>query len=111
MGEVETEAEAKPKQKKIPGFTELEDDKVEALAEEFAKARDYWQERGDEMNAAAKKLKEACEANAKIMKAAKAHPKGKVKVGDALLTITPKDPTTKIKVKLYGDDEPKEETD
>lgn len=97
-------SDKKPKQAKIPGFTELEDDEVEGLAEQFATARDDWQAKGTEMNDAAKKLKEACEANAKIMKAAKANPKGKVKVGDALLTITPKDPTTKIRVKLFGED-------
>jgi len=106
-----TETEAKPKQKKIPGFTELEDDTVEGLAEQFAEARDEWQAKGTAMNDAAKALKQACEANPKIMKAAKAHPKGKVKVGDALLTITPKDPTTKIKVKLFGEDQEPENTD
>lgn len=93
------------KQSKLPGFTSIDDDKVEEAAEEFVKARDAWQEAGVEMGKAKAVLLKAVESNKKIVSAAKAHPKGKVKVGDALITYSARDPRTNVKVKLYADDD------
>lgn len=92
------------KQAKIPGFTEIDDDEVETLAESYAKARDAWQAAGKTMLEAKKELLDEAKKNKKILEAAKEHPKGKVKVGDALLTIRSKNPTLDIKVKMYGED-------
>lgn len=92
------------KQNKIPGFTELEDDEVEGLAEAYNTVRTEWQDKGTEMGKAKKALLDAAKKNKKIIEAAKAHPRGKVKVGDALLTIKSKNPTLDIKVKMYGEE-------
>lgn len=91
-----------PKQQKLPGFTEIEDEEIEGLAEAFAKVRDEWLARGVQMVEAKNDLLTAIAKNKRVAEAAKKHPKGKVKVGDALLTIHAKDPTTDVKVKLYG---------
>jgi hypothetical protein len=93
------------KQSKLPGFTELEDDEVEAAAEAFATVRDEWQAKGIEMRTKKEELRKLIDKNKKIVTAAKENPKGRVKVGDCLLTIRAKNPTTDVKVKLFGDDE------
>lgn len=88
-------------QNKLPGMTQIDDDEIEGLAEKFVELRDDWQAKGKEMMAAKAALLDAASQSKDVMSAAKEHPKGKVKVGDALLTIHPKDATLDIKVKLY----------
>lgn len=102
---------ARPKQEKLPNFTEIDDDVVEELAQSYADARDAWQDKGKDMAKAKKALMEGAKKSKDILAAAKAHPKGKVKVGDALLTIKAKNPTLDIKVKMFGEPEEEEETE
>lgn len=102
-------SEAKPKQAKLANFTEIEDDDVEGLAEAYVEARDAWQDAGKEMGTRKKALLEGAKKNKKILDAAKAHPKGKVKVGDALLTVKAKNPTLDIRVKMYGEESEEED--
>lgn len=100
---METTKPTKPKQQKLKGFTEIEDDEVENLAERYRDERDAWLSQQKVALETEGQLLKAVEKNKKILAAAKAHPKGKVKVGDVLLTIRAKDPTLKIKVKPMGD--------
>jgi len=91
--------EAKPRQSKLPNFVDIEDDAVEALAEKYRDQTDKWLEAQKVALETEKELTDAFNANKKLVAAAKAHPKKKVKVGDFILTLTVKDPTQKIKVK------------
>lgn len=109
---MERTKEAKPKQKKIPGFTEIEDDEVEALAEQYSAETKTWLEAQKIALATEDKLNTAAKKNKALMAAAKAHKKGYVKVGDVRLQIRAKDPTLKIKVKIMGeveDEKPEKE--
>lgn len=98
----------KPRQGKLAGFTEVDDDKVEALAEKYREQTDSWLEAQKTALETEKDLFKAFSANKALMKAAKAHPKGKVKCGDFVLTLTVKDPSEKIKVKSLSKDSPEE---
>lgn len=88
------------KQSKLPGFTEVEDDKVEDLAEKYRDKTDEWLAAQKPALQLEKRLQEAVAANPAILEAARAHPKGKVKVGNVLPTIPPPDKSPKIRVKI-----------
>jgi hypothetical protein len=93
------------KQTKLPGFTEIEDDKVEDLAEKYREKTDEWLAAQKPALELEKKLKAAVKANPEILKAARSHPKGKVKVGRVLLTLPPPDDDPKIRVKILSEEE------
>lgn len=93
------------KQAKLPGFTEIEDDEVEAAAEKYSDLTAEWLEKQKPALNAEKKMRELIKKNPKILEAARQHPKGKVKVGNVVLTI-PKmeDDMPKVKVKVLSGD-------
>ena len=98
-----TKPARKPKQEKIPGFTEIEDDEVEALAEQYKAETDEWLAKQKIALETEGKLLAAAKKNKALIAAAKAHKKGYVKVGDVRLQIRAKDPSLKIKVKILGE--------
>ncbi len=90
------------KQAKLPGFTEIEDDKVEELAEEYRDLTDKWLASQKPALEKEKQLQAALKKNPAILKAAREHPKGKVKVGHVLLTFPPADEQPKVRVKILN---------
>ena len=93
------------KQAKLPGFTEIEDDKVEELAEEYRDLTDKWLASQKPALEKEKQLQLALKKNPAILKAAREHPKGKVKVGNVLLTFPPVDEAPKVRVKILREEE------
>jgi hypothetical protein len=95
-------------QKKLPGFTEIEDDVVEDLAKDYRDMTDKWLAAQKPALEKEKELQAAIAKNKKILEAARKHPKGKVKVGGVLLTIAPPTDTPKVRVKILSEEEEEE---
>lgn len=94
----------KAKQKKIPGFTEIEDDEVEEAAVAYREATDAWLAAQKPALELEKKLGTLVAKNKAILKACREHPKGKVRVGGVVLTIPPPTEMPKIKVKIIREE-------
>lgn len=94
-------------QKKLVGFTEIEDDEIEELGENYVRERDSRMGQTKLEVEAKGKLLAAIKKNEKIVKAAKANPKGKVKVGDLVITFRSVT-SEEVKVKKLSDAEEEE---
>lgn len=92
----------KAKQQKLPGFTEIKDDRIEEAADAYVEARDKRMELTKDEVTTQDALIAAVQKNSKVMGLIAKNPKGKIRVGDHILTL--KD-ITKIGVKKVKETE------
>ncbi len=74
------------RQAKLPGFTTLEDDRIERAADDFVDARNKRMKFGEKEATKKGKLVTAILKNPKVLDVIKKNPKKKVRIGDHVLT-------------------------